>query len=69
MYYLWGKDYKTITAKYYMADCVSWEPRPTLLELRTNWTQRMNSEQNSFVCNRFTIHLSHLTVLSCILSL
>ena len=38
MYYLCEKYYKPITAQYYIADCVSWVPRLTLLDLRTNWT-------------------------------
>ena len=38
MYYLCEKYYKPITVQYYIADCVSWVPRLTLLDLRTNWT-------------------------------
>ena len=38
MHYLCEKYYKPITVQYYMADCVSWVPRLTLLDLRTNWT-------------------------------
>ena len=38
MYYLCEKYYKPITVRYYIADCVSWVPRLTLLDLRTNWT-------------------------------
>ena len=38
MYYLCEKCYKPITVQYYIADCVSWVPRLTLLDLRTNWT-------------------------------
>ena len=38
MYYLREKYDKPITAQYYVADCVSWVPRRTLLDLRTNWT-------------------------------
>ena len=37
-YYLCEKYYKTITVQYYTADCVSWVPRLTLLDLWTNWT-------------------------------
>ena len=36
MYYLCGKYYKPIVVQYYMADCVSWVPRLTLLGLRTH---------------------------------
>ena len=38
MYYLCEKYYKPITVQYCIADCVSWVPRLTLLDLRTNWT-------------------------------
>ena len=38
MYYLCEKYYKPITIQYYIADCVSWVPRLTLLDLGTNWT-------------------------------
>ena len=38
MYYLSEKYYKHIRVQYYIADCVSWIPRLTLLDLRTNWT-------------------------------
>ena len=32
--------YKPITVQYYIADCVSWVPRLTLLDLRTNWSYK-----------------------------
>ena len=38
MYYLCEKYYEPTTVQYHIADCVSWVPRLTLLELRTNWT-------------------------------
>ena len=38
MYFLCEKYYKPITVQYYIADCVSWVPRLTLLDLQTNWT-------------------------------
>ena len=38
MYYLCEKYYKPITVQYYIADYVSWVPRLTLLDLRTDWT-------------------------------
>ena len=38
MYYLCEKHYKHITVQYYIAHCVSWVPRLTLLDLQTNWT-------------------------------
>ena len=37
-YYLCEKYYKPIIAQYYVADCGSWVPRLTLLDLRTNRT-------------------------------
>ena len=38
MYYLCEKYYKPITVQHYIANCVSWVPRLTLLDLGTNWT-------------------------------
>ena len=38
MYYLCEKYYKPITVQYYIANCVSWVPRLTLLDLRTDRT-------------------------------
>ena len=38
MYYLCENYYKPITVPYYIANYVSWVPRVTLLDLRTNWT-------------------------------
>ena len=38
MYYLCEKYYIPITAQYHIADCVSWGPWLTLLDLPTNWT-------------------------------
>ena len=35
MYYLCEKYYEPITGQYYIADCVSWAPRLTLLDLQT----------------------------------
>ena len=39
VYYLCEKDYKPITAPYYIVDCVSWVSKVTLLDLQTSWTQ------------------------------
>ena len=47
MYYLCEKYYKPITAQCYIADCVSWAPRLTLMDLRTNWTYEL--------CRGFTV--------------
>ena len=38
MYYLCENYYKPITVQYYIADCISWGPSLTLLDLRTDWT-------------------------------
>ena len=48
MYYLCEKYYKPITVQYYIADCVSWVPRLTLLDLQRNQTY----EWNLFSCRR-----------------
>ena len=37
-YYFCEKFYKPITVQYHIANCVSWVPRLTLLDLWTNWT-------------------------------
>ena len=37
MYYLCDKYYRPIIIKYYVAYCVGWVPRLTLLDLQTNW--------------------------------
>ena len=37
-YYVCEKHYKPITVQYYIADCVIWVPRLTLLDLQTSWT-------------------------------
>ena len=56
MYYLCEKYYKPIMGQDYIADCVSWVPRLTLLDL-TNKLNLMNvlSEQDSFVCRGLTV--------------
>ena len=38
MYYLCESYYKSITVQSYIANCVSWVPRLTLLDLQINWT-------------------------------
>jgi len=35
---LYEEYYKLITVRYYIADCVIWITRLTLLDLETNWT-------------------------------
>ena len=45
MYYLCEKSYKLIIVQYYIADCVSWAPRLTLLDLTNKldlWSQSWN---------------------------
>ena len=38
MYYLCEKKYRPFTVQSYVTDCVSWIPRPALLDLTTSWT-------------------------------
>ena len=38
MYYLCEKYYEAFIVQYCVADCVSWVPRLTLLDLQINWT-------------------------------
>ena len=40
MYYWCGKYYKHITVEHYIADCVFWVPKVTLLDLQTNLTYK-----------------------------
>ena len=59
MYYLCEKYYKPIAVQYCIADCVSWVPRLTLLDLRTtksNFVGLMNvlSERTSLVFRGLT---------------
>ena len=56
MYYLCGKYYKPITVQYYTADCVSWVPRLTLLDLQIGVTNAL-SEWNSLVCRGLTVYV------------
>ena len=55
MYYLCEKYYKPITVQYYIADCVSWVPRLTLLDLRTNWTFERTLGTELFLCRGLTV--------------
>ena len=50
VYYLYEKYYKPIIGQYCIADCVSWVPRLTLLDL-----PNALSEQNLFVDRGLTI--------------
>ena len=38
MHYLYENYYKTYTVQYYIAFCVDWIPRLTLLDLPASWT-------------------------------
>ena len=49
VYSLCEKYYKPITAQYYIANCVRWVPRLTLLDLGTNWTYE-HALGMEFVC-------------------
>ena len=40
MYYLCENYYKPIIVQYCIANCVSWVPQPTLLDLWTSWTYK-----------------------------
>ena len=42
MHYLCEKYYKPITVQYYIADCVSWVPRLTWLDLGKNGSYKRN---------------------------
>ena len=47
VYYLYEKYYKPITAQYYIANCVSWVPRLTLLDLTNKLDLRMCSRNRT----------------------
>ena len=64
MYYLCEMYYKPTTVQYYIADCVSWVPRLTLLDLRTcfwtgthsyvgNLKKELQSKMMSLILNMF----------------
>ena len=44
MYYLCEKYYTSITVQYYIANCVSWVPRLTLLDLDWNYERTLGRE-------------------------
>ena len=54
MYYFCEKYYKPITVQYYIADCVSWVSRLTLLDLQIGLIKVL-SEQNVFIRRGLTI--------------
>ena len=43
MYYLCEKYFKPIIVKYYIANCVSWVPKLTLLDLGMSFWNRIHS--------------------------
>ena len=55
MYYLCEKYYKPITVQYYIADCVSWVRRLTLLDLQIGLMNAL-SEWNSFARRGLTAY-------------
>ena len=75
MCYLSEKYYKPITVQYYIADCVIWVPRLTLLDLRTNWTyeRALGTELVRMYGTYLYIHISnhvvHLKLLQCYMSM
>ena len=50
MYYLCEKYYKPITVQYYIADCVSWVPRLTLLDLDEQIGLNEHALERELVC-------------------
>ena len=53
------KYYKPMQVSYYIADCVSWVPRLTLLDFQTNGVKNVLLEQSSFICRELAIWKSH----------
>ena len=47
--YLCEEYYQPITVQYYIANCVSWVPRLTLLDLKQIALMNAQSEQSSFI--------------------
>ena len=56
MYYLCEKYYKPIMVQYYIADCVSWVPRLTLLDLK------MHSRNGTCLCVGDLLNLFSMSV-------
>ena len=46
VFYVLCEKYYIDVLKYYIANCVSWVPRLTLLDLQIDWTTNALSEQN-----------------------
>ena len=65
MYYLCEMHYTSITVQYYIANCVSWVPRLTLMNLRMNWIyEHALRTKLQFVCRGLTVYcLGHRVTL------
>jgi len=57
MCYLWEKYCKPTTVQCYIANCVSWVPRLTLLDLKIDWTYKHAPRMK-------IVHMEGLTLLS-----
>ena len=55
MSHLCDKYYKPVTVQNYIADCVSWVPRLTLLVYEQIGLTYVFSEQNLLVCRGFAV--------------
>ena len=58
MYYLCENYYKTITVQYYIAHCVAWVPRLTLLDLQNQLDLQMRSQNGTWYVGGLTVHTS-----------
>ena len=67
MHYLCEKYYKPITVQYYIADCVSWVPRLTSMDLQIG-LMNVLLEWNSFICGELTV-LYIINTTECLLRL
>ena len=68
VYYFCDRYYKPIILQYYIANCVSWVPRLTWLNLQVGLTNTL-SEWNMFVCRELTVFQSLLANLLLLLLL
>ena len=63
MYIYWCEKYhKPITVQYYVANCVSWAPGLTLLDLQTNWTYECTL-RTELICMKGTHYKASHTAL------
>ena len=67
VYYFCDRYYKPIILQYYIANCVSWVPRLTWLNLQVGLTNTL-SEWNMFVCRELTVFQSLLANLLLLLN-